>query len=379
MTSPPPPEPDRISLRKWSETSARVLVIALALFAALYMWRMLSFILLPFVIALMLAALLAPARDALERLRIPRPLAALATVLGTIAAIGAVLVVIAPDIATQIGEVVDQLRAGVDQIPQLARDVGIKDADLQQMLDSATKSLRSEGGTIASRVGSGVLTVAGTVTNVVAGMVLTLMLLIYVLIDGRGFWAGLLKFAPVGRRQGWADGGARAWRALQVFVRGQVLVAAIDGIGVGFGLWLVGVPLWLPLGVLTAVLSLIPTIGAILAGGLSALVALSSNGVSGMLWAIVIAVIVQQLEGNVLYPVMVGRSVSIHPLAMLLGVGAGTAILGTVGALIAAPIMTVIGASAGWITVGDAPEGDVPDALDEDPAAGGPDPPSTEG
>lgn len=378
MTASPPPR-DRISLRHWSETAARLLVIALAFFAALYAWRMLSFILLPLVIALMLAALLVPVRDGLERLRVPRALASIVTVLGTIAGVGAVLVLIAPDIATQITQVVEQLRAGVDQIPQLARDLGIKDQDFQQMLDSATKSLRSEGGTIASRVGSGVLSVAGTVTTVVGGMVLTLMVLIYVLIDGEGFWNGLLKFAPTGRRQGWADGGARAWRALKVFVRGQVLVAAIDGIGVGFGLWLVGVPLWLPLGVLTAVLSLIPTIGAILAGGLSALVALSSNGVSGMVWAIVIAVIVQQVEGNILYPILVGRSVSIHPLAMILGVGVGTALLGTVGALVAAPIMTVIGAAAGWITVGDAPEGDVPDDLKEDPPDEGAEPDAPDG
>ncbi len=378
MTASPPPR-DRISLRHWSETAARLLVIALAFFAALYAWRMLSFILLPLVIALMLTALLVPVRDGLERLRVPRALASIVTVLGTIAGVGAVLVLIAPDIATQITQVVEQLRAGVDQIPQLARDLGIKDQDFQQMLDSATKSLRSEGGTIASRVGSGVLSVAGTVTTVVGGMVLTLMVLIYVLIDGEGFWNGLLKFAPTGRRQGWADGGARAWRALKVFVRGQVLVAAIDGIGVGFGLWLVGVPLWLPLGVLTAVLSLIPTIGAILAGGLSALVALSSNGVSGMVWAIVIAVIVQQVEGNILYPILVGRSVSIHPLAMILGVGVGTALLGTVGALVAAPIMTVIGAAAGWITVGDAPEGDVPDDLKEDPPDEGAEPDAPDG
>ena len=142
------------------------------------------------------------------------------------------------------------------------------------------------------------------------------------------------------------------------FVRSQVLVAFIDGVGIGVGLWILGVPLALPLGVLTFVLAFLPYIGAVLGGIAAALVALATEGVDAMLGAIVLTLIVQQIEGNVLYPLLIGRSVSLHPLTVVLGVGAGAALLGLAGSFLATPVIAAVGAAAGWID---------PEDSDDDP------------
>jgi predicted PurR-regulated permease PerM len=181
-------------------------------------------------------------------------------------------------------------------------------------------------------------------------------MLIYVLSDGQGFWRGLVRFAPRERRSAWDAAGHRAWVSLTRFVRSQVLVAFIDGVGIGVGLWILGVPLALPLAILTFVLAFLPYIGAVLAGIAAALVALATQGVDAMVGAIVLTLIVQQLEGNVLYPLLIGRSVSLHPLTVVLGVGAGGALLGIAGSFLATPVIAAVGAAAGWIDLdGDDP------------------------
>ena len=385
MTSPPttptPPSRDRqVDLRATATVAAYLGIIGLVLYGALIGWRLLSFVLLPFAIAVLLTALLEPVATFLKRrLRLPGAVAALVTVLGTLGIIAAVVLVIAPQIVNQTSTMVGQVEEGIAKIPGVLRDLGVKDADLQNAIQSGTDNLKEDFGSIAGRVGSGVLSVASLVTSVVGGMLLVLMMLIYLLMDGDGFWRGCMRFVPIERREGWHEGGVRAWDTLKMFIRSQVMVSAIYTIGVGIGLWIVGVPLWLPLGVMTFVLSLIPTIGAILAGVIAALVALSTNGVSGFLWAIAIATIVQQVEGNILYPVLIGRSLSLHPLAVLLGVGAGTAVLGVVGAFLATPIMAAVASGMGWLgepspgtEEGLPPDGDAPHPTCPQPPRGEP-------
>ncbi|MBF6619275.1 MAG: AI-2E family transporter [Patulibacter sp.] len=340
----------RVPLERLSIVAFRIGVIGLVGYGLLLVWRELSFILLPFFVAVLLTALLTPVSSFLRaKMRLPGAVAAISTVLLTVALIAGLLTWVTPDIVRQAADLVAQVESGISQIPDLLHDLGVKDSDVQEFTTSLTERLQDSIGAIGSSLSTGVITAAAGVVSVAAGIFLTLMMLIYLLWDGRGFWGGVLRFAPKGRRQAWHDGGIRAWEALTTFVRSQVLVAAIDGIGIGLGLWILGIPMAVPIGVLTFILAFIPYIGAIIAGAVAILVGLSSNGVEGALGALVVTIIVQQVESNILYPLLIGHSVKLHPLTVLLGVGGGSALLGITGAFLATPVVAAVAAAAGWL------------------------------
>lgn len=368
----PQPGP-RVPLDRLSVTAMRIGIVGLVGYGLLLVWGQLSFILLPFAIAVLLSALLTPVTNALdERLRLPRALASILTVVLTIAFVAGLLTWVMPDIVRQAEDLVEQIERGINQIPELLHDVGVKDSDIQSFTTTLSEKLQDSLGSIGGSLSSGVLSAAQGVVSVAASLFLALMMLIYLLFDGSGFWRGALRFAPEGRRREWADAGTRAWEALTSFVRSQVLVAAIDGVGIGLGLWILGIPMALPIAVLTFILAFIPYLGAILAGAAAMLVGLSANGLEGMLGALAVAIVVQQVESNVLYPLLIGHSVKLHPLTVLLGVGAGSALLGITGAFLATPVIAGVAAAAGWLDEDD--EKDAPDggAAAGDPAANGP-------
>ncbi|MCK9247936.1 MAG: AI-2E family transporter [Solirubrobacteraceae bacterium] len=347
MSSSPPP---RVVLDSLSVVALRLGIIGLVGYGLLLVWGRLSFILLPFAVALLLTALLEPVTAAIHRrLRLPRWIAAMTTVLGTIALVAGTLTWIAPDIFRQAEEITNQVEEGVRQLPDVLRDLGLKDNQIQDFVGQLTDELQKSVGDIGKTLSTGALSAAQGVASVFASVFLALIMLIYLLIDGQGFWRGALRFVPPARRAAWTLGGQRAWRAVTLFVRSQVLVAAIDGVGIAIGLLILGVPLAVPLGILTFLLAFLPYIGAILAGVAVALVALASGGLGDMIGAIVVVVIVQQIESNVLYPLLIGRTVRLHPLTVLLGVGAGSALLGIVGAFLATPIIAAVSAGAGWL------------------------------
>jgi predicted PurR-regulated permease PerM len=344
-----PSEP-RVPLERLSIIAFRIGVIGLVGYGLLLVWRELSFILLPFFVAVLLSALLYPVTGFLRaRLRLPGAVAAIVTVVLTIAFIGGLLTWVTPDIVRQAEDLVAQIENGINQIPDLLHDLGVKDSDIQEFTTNLTERLQDSMGAIGSSLSTGVISAAAGVVSVAAGIFLALMMLIYLLWDGEGFWRGVLRFAPKAHRRRWHDGGIRAWETLGTFVRSQVLVAAIDGVGIGLGLWILGIPMAIPIGVLTFILAFIPYIGAILAGLAAMLVGLSSNGVEGLIGALAVTVIVQQVESNILYPLLIGHSVKLHPLTVLLGVGGGSALLGITGAFLATPVIAGVAAAAGWL------------------------------
>lgn len=340
----------RVPLDRLSVTALRIGIVGLVGYGLLLVWGEMSFILLPFAIAVLLSALLAPLANFLDmRLRLPRALASILTVVLTIAFVVGLLTWVTPDIVRQAEDLAKQIENGINQIPDLLHDLGVKDSDIQSFTTNATEKLQDSVGAIGSSLSTGVISAAASVVSVLAGVFLTMMMLIYLLWDGRGFWRGLVRFAPVERREAWHDAGVRAWEAVTTFVRSQVLVAAIDGIGIGVGLWILGIPMALPIGVLTFILAFIPYIGAILAGAAAMLVGLSANGLEGLLGALAVTIIVQQVESNILYPLLIGHSVKLHPLTVLIGVGAGGALLGITGAFLATPVIAGVAAAAGWL------------------------------
>ncbi len=346
-----------MDLERLSTVALRLLLIGVAGYGLLLVWGQLQSILLPLVVAILVATLLAPVVDvANRRLRVPRGLAAiLAVLLLLVVALGLVAVVI-PDLVDQAEQIEQQVERGIEELPATLRDLGLGDEQVEELTTTVIDRLQSSASTIASQLSSGALTAAAGVASLAAATFLAVVMLIYILSDGQGFWRGLVRFAPRERRVAWDAAGQRAWVSLTRFVRSQVLVAFIDGVGIGVGLWILGVPLALPLAILTFVLAFLPYIGAVLAGIAAALVALATQGVDAMVGAIVLTLLVQQLEGNVLYPLLIGRSVSLHPLTVVLGVGAGGALVGIAGSFLATPVIAAVGAAAGWIDLdGDDP------------------------
>jgi predicted PurR-regulated permease PerM len=359
-----PAPAQRVSLEGLSLVALRVGIIGLVGYGLLLVWGKLSFILLPFFVAVLLAALLTPVAVVLhDRLRIPRVPSAILTVVATIALVAGILTLVTPDIVKQAEDIVSQVEAGVEQLPDLLHDIGLKDSDVQSFTKEASGKLQDSLGSIGGKLSTGVITAAQGVANVAASIFLALVMLIYLLVDGTGFWRGFLRFSPADRRVAWHEGGARAWTALTHYIRSQVLVALIDGIGIGLGLWILGIPLALPIGVLTFVLAFIPYVGAIVAGLVAMLVALSTDGLGGLLGALVVTILVQQIEGNILYPLLIGRSVKLHPLTVLLGVGAGSALLGISGAFLATPVIAAVSAGAGWLEDDEALDGPEPEEI----------------
>lgn len=364
MSSPGPPPAQRVSLERLSRAALQIGVIGVVGYGLLLVWGKLSFILLPFFVAVLLTALLTPIAATLHtRLRFPRFLSAITTVVLMIVVVVGLITLVAPDIVAQAEDISKQVERGIKQLPGVLHDLGLKDADIQRYSRDLTSKLQDSLGAIGGQLGTGVISAAQGVVNVAASVFLAVIMLIYLLIDGTGFWRGFLRFAPADRRVSWHDGGRRAWTAITHYVRSQVIVAIIDGVGVAVGLTIIGVPLAVPLGVLTFVVAFIPYVGAIVAGLAAILVALSTKGLSGAIGALVVALVVQQIEGNVLQPILIGRSVRLHPMTVLLGVGAGSALLGLAGAFLATPVIAGVAAAAGWLEDDEELDGPEPEEI----------------
>ena len=174
-----------------------------------------------------------------------------------------------------------------------------------------------------------------------AAVILVAFLVFFLLKDGRSMWAWVLTFVPAARKDQVDGAGTAAWSTLSLYVRGVVIVALIDAVGIGAVLLILGVPLWVSLTLLTFFGAFIPLFGATVSGAVAVLVTLVTNGVTDAVIVLVAVLVVQQVEGNLLHPLIVGRSLHLHPAAILLAVTAGSLLWGIAGALLAVPLMAV--------------------------------------
>lgn len=320
--------------------SGRWILIVIALWLAGQILGRAWTILLPVVLALIVTTVLAPVAGFLRRrLRFRPALAAASTLLGSIALIAAVIVAITPSTAGQAGAIADDAVAGLDRISSWLRD---SDLVSGKQIDNAVDAVQERLKDSASAIASGVITGVSTITNVLVTLVVTLILTFLFLKDGD-------RFLPWVRRMGGASAGShlsellsRAWDTLGGFIRTQALVSLIDAVFIGLGLVLVGVPLAIPLAVLTFFGGFVPIVGAFVVGAIAVLVALVSNGWVGALTILGVVVAVQQLEGNVLSPWLQSRSMRLHAGVVLLAVALGSALFGIVGAFLAVPTTAMI-------------------------------------
>ncbi|GAB3280742.1 AI-2E family transporter [Sinomonas notoginsengisoli] len=328
----------------WSWRIAMILVVAWAIAWAL---AQLSFLVIPVLVAALLAGLLNPVVGLLRRVRVPRGLAVAVTELGFIAVVAGLLTLVGRQISSGFAELWGEALAGLTEIQRWLAEgpLQLTSAQLGTYISDARHVLETNQGTLVS----GVLSVGSSAGHFITGALITLFVLVFFLLEGERIWAFLVRLLPRQARPAADGAGRRGWTSLVSYVRVQVFVAAVDAIGIGVGAAILGVPLALPLGILVFVASFVPVVGALVSGAIAVLLALVANGAVNGLIMLIIVIAVQQLESHVLQPLVMGRAVALHPVAVILAVAAGSYIAGIAGALFAVPTLAVTNSSVRYI------------------------------
>lgn len=349
-------------LRVATAYSWRFLVVAGAIAVAIWLVIQLKLLVIPLLVAILVSALLWPAFAWMLRHRFPRWLAIVISVVGTLAIVTGLLWLAVWQITRQWASVQARTVEAVEQFRQYLIDgpLHLSAEQIDDLLAQGLALLQEQ----AELLWTGALAIGTTIGHVGTGALLALFILLCLLADGTGIWRWTLRLFPKKARPA-ADGAGRAgWVTVVNYARTQLLVATIDAIGIGLGAFLLGVPLAIPIGVLVFLGAFVPIVGAVLTGAVAVFLALVYNGPWIALWMLVVVLGVQQLEGHVLQPLLMGSAVKVHPLAVVLVVAGGAMIAGIPGALFAVPLAAFINVVAvylgqrAWET-GEKPVGDL--------------------
>lgn len=327
-------------VRRLSTWTVRLLVLVVGLVVLGMILGKVWSVLLPLVLALILATVLEPPARLLERrLRVPRTIAAGLVVLLFITILGGTISVLAPTASDEVVDLALNASQGLDDLEAFVSDlgVGVTEAQIESVVAAAQERLQASASTIAS----GVLVGLGALANAAINVVITLVLTFFFIKDGGRFLPFLRRWTSATAGHHLIEVSSRAWITLGSFVRTQALVGVIDAVFIGAGLLLLGVPLALPLAVITFLAAFAPIVGAVAVGVLAVLVALAANGWVTALIVLGLVLAVQQLEGNVLLPWLQGRSLDLHAGVVLLAIVLGSTLFGVIGAFLAVPVAAV--------------------------------------
>src|SRR3954465_2495679 len=328
------------SVRLAADWSWRLLLfLGLAALVILVVGRLRS-ILIPVFLGLLLAALLAPVTSFLQRrAKAPPALASAAAVLLLLLLLFGGLGLIATSAVKQVEELGPTLTNGVEQLRNQLQDgpLHLGSERVDALAKSVTDAL-SRSSPYTGPVGSG----ASAGVSFLGGFVLSLFVLFFFLKDGRELRDWCVHHLPRSWRKPADRAADDVWQAMTSYTRGAVAVAAFDGGFIGIGLLVLGIPLALSLALLPFLAAFVPIVGAVVAGAVAVLVALAAKGFGTALIVLGLVLLVQQLEGNVLQPLIMRRAVELHPVVVVVSVAAGGAIAGIAGAALAVPIVAVV-------------------------------------
>ncbi|MDX3072072.1 AI-2E family transporter [Streptomyces sp. MI02-7b] len=327
------------SMRVAAEVGWRLLVLAGTVWVLMRVIGTIQLVVLAFVAALLITALLQPFVGRLKRLGVPRGVATAIVFIGGFVVMGLVGWFVVWQVMENVDNLSSSLQDGInelkrwllnspfhvteDQINQIA-------ANLQDAIGTNSKALTDAG-----------LQGVTVVVELLTGILLAMFSTLFLLYDGRNIWNWCLKLFPVAARDGLGGAGPRAWRTLTLYVRGTVIVALIDAIFIGIGIFFLGVPMAVPLAVIIFLAAFVPLVGAVASGAIAMVVALVTQGPFTALMVLVVVLAVQQIEGHILQPFILGRAVRVHPLGVILSVAAGSLIAGIGGAVVAVPLVAV--------------------------------------
>ncbi|XAS67986.1 AI-2E family transporter [Micrococcaceae bacterium Sec5.7] len=325
----------------------RLGLILLVVAALIWLMSRISFLIIPVMVAALLAGLLSPVVKWLKSVRLPTGAAVAVTVLAFLGLIAGSLALVGRQLASGFGELWTQALAGVQQVQTWLADgpLHLTADQIDKYLQEATAALQNNSSSILS----GALSFGSTAGHFAAGLVLALFILIFFLLEGDRIWSFLVSLLPRKARPAAYGAGRRGWTSMVSYVRIQMFVAFVDAVGIGVGAAIIGVPLALPLGVLVFIGSFIPVVGALVTGAIAVLLALVANGPVNALIMLAIVLAVQQLESHILQPLVMGKAVSLHPVAVILSVAAGSYLAGIPGALFSVPILAVANSAIRYI------------------------------
>ena len=337
----PDPHPVPSTIRDAAEWSWRFLLIVAAVLVILLGVARLSSLVVPLLVAILLAALLHPVYQLFAR-GVPRTLAAGLTVLALILVLAGVFTVIGRTLSGGLGDVTDQLLQGIEEIRAWTRDTfGITNSQIDDYIERAREAVTAGGG---DGVGPLLTKVGLTAGHFVTGFFIALFALFFFLYDGDRIWGWLIRFFPRRTRAGVDEAGHIAWGQLSAFTRATIVVALADASGITLVALLLDVPFPAVIFLLVFVGAFVPVIGAGISGTVAVLLALVAHGPITALLMLAGVIAVQQIESHLLQPLLLGRVMKIHPLGVILAIAAGVILAGITGALVAVPVAAVLNA-----------------------------------
>ncbi|PMR59171.1 AI-2E family transporter [Verrucosispora sp. ts21] len=348
------------ALRIAAAWSWRLIVVGVVFWALVKLVSTISIVIIPLAVAMLLSALLAPAVGWLLRARLPKSLATAVVLVAGLAAVIGTLTLVVNEFIKGVPELAAKSSQGLQQIQDWLKTgpLHLSDNDLDRYLEEAQQWVNNN----TEQFTSGALSTATTLAEVLTGTILVLFAAFFFLRDGNMIWRFVVRLLPVAARWKVDDAGRASWATLVAYVRATVLVAFIDAVGIGIFLVIFDIPFAFPLAALVFLGAFIPIIGATLSGGVAVLVALVDSGPVTALIILGVVIGVQQVEGHILQPLIMGRAVAIHPLAVIIGLAAGVVLAGITGALVAVPLIAVLNTAVRRLaarTVPDTP----PDAV----------------
>ena len=365
------------TIRDAAEWSWRFLLIVAAVLVILLGVARLSSLVVPLLVAILLAALLHPVYQLFAR-GVPRTLAAGLTVLALILVLAGVFTVIGRTLSGGLGDVTDQLLQGIEEIRAWTRDTfGITNSQIDDYIERAREAVTAGGG---DGVGPLLTKVGLTAGHFVTGFFIALFALFFFLYAGDRIWGWLIRFFPRRTRAGVDEAGHIAWGQLSAFTRATIVVALADASGITLVALLLDVPFPAVIFLLVFVGAFVPVIGAGISGTVAVLLALVAHGPITALLMLAGVIAVQQIESHLLQPLLLGRVMKIHPLGVILAIAAGVILAGITGALVAVPVAAVLNAVGKYYLadedVTSSDEGVLDPAPVTDLPADRPDPPS---
>ena len=334
-------------VRVAAEAGWRLLVLAGTVWVLMRVISAVQLVVLAFVAALLITALLHPTVARLTKWGVPRGVAtALTAILGFVV-MGLVGWFVVWQVMENIDNLSGQVQDGIDELRKWLLNSPFHVTDKQ--INEIAKNLRAAIGANTDQITSTGLEGVTVIVEALTGILLTMFSTLFLLYDGKRIWEWSLKLVPAAARPGVAGAGPRAWRTLTAYVRGTVIVALIDAIFIGLGIYFLDVPMAVPLAVFIFLFSFIPLVGAVASGALAVVVALVTQGVFTAVMTLAVVLAVQQIEGHILQPFILGRAVRVHPLAVVLSVAAGGMIAGIGGAVVAVPLVAVTNTVVGYL------------------------------
>ena len=328
--------------------SWRAIVIAVAAAGIVWGAMHLSIIIMPVAIALLLAVLLEPLVGWFtRRLNFPRTLSAVLGLLVMLAVVVASLSQAGSEIFRQLPRLFTKANDGISELMRWLGEGPLKldTTMINQGIEKVQGELANWAQANSSFLASSALSVTSSLFSVLSSVLIMLFCLFFFLKEGRTIWLWVVRLFPAPARQPLHESAIRGWVTLGSYVRTQIQVAAIDAIGIGLGAFFLGLPMVLPIVVVVFFASFVPIVGALVSGAIAVLVALVDQGLTAGVIMLVVIFVVQQVESNLLQPLLMSHAVSLHPVAVLLVVAASGSVAGIPGAIFGVPIAAFLNAT----------------------------------